>query len=79
MKSNGGVYMETKREKFVRLAEKRMDSILKGIELMGNLSNSNNYEYTQEDLNKIIKTLKSAVSDLEHTYNATSGVKKFKL
>ena len=47
--------METKRDKFVRLAEKRMDSILKGIELMGNLSNTNNYEYTQEDINKIIK------------------------
>lgn len=71
--------METKREKFVRLAEKRMDNILKGIELMGNLANTNNYEYTQEDLHKIVKTLKSAVSDLEHTYNASSGVKKFKL
>jgi len=71
--------METKRDKFVRLAEKRMDNILKGIELMGNLSNSNNYEYTTEDLNKIIKTLKGAVSDLEHTYNAASGTKKFKL
>ena len=56
-----------------------MDNILKGIELMGNLSNTNNYEYTQEDLNKIIRTLKTAVSDLEHTYNATSGIKKFKL
>ncbi len=71
--------METKREKFVRLAEKRMDNILKGIELMRNLANTNNYEYTQEDLNKIIKTLKSAVSDLEHTYNVSSGTKKFKL
>ncbi|SEP84326.1 hypothetical protein SAMN02910289_00655 [Lachnospiraceae bacterium RM5] len=71
--------METKREKFVRLAEKRMDNILKGIELMGNLSNSNNYEYTQEDLSKIIKTLKTAVSDLEHTYNTASWTKKFKL
>ena len=71
--------METKRDKFIRLAEKRMDGILKGIELMGNLSNSNNYEYTKEDLNKIIKTLKSAVSDLEHKYNASSRVKKFKL
>lgn len=71
--------METKREKFVRLAEKRMDNILKGIELMGNLANSNNYEYTQEDLNKIIKTLKSSVSDLEHIYNTSSGIKKFKL
>ena len=71
--------MESKRDKFVRLAEKRMDNILKGIELMGNLSNTNNYEYTQEDLNKIIRTLKTAVSDLEHTYNAASGKKKFKL
>ncbi len=76
---DGGCNMESKRDKFVRLAEKRMDNILKGIELMGNLSNTNNYEYTQEDLNKIIRTLKTAVSDLEHTYNATSGIKKFKL
>lgn len=71
--------METKREKFVRLAESRMDSILKSLELMGNLSNSNNYEYTQEDLNKIIKTLKNAVNDLEHTYSAASKIRKFKL
>ena len=71
--------MESKRDKFVRLAEKRMDSILKGIDLMSNLSNSNNYEYTQDDLNKIIRTLKAAVSDLEHTYNAAGGTKKFKL
>ncbi len=71
--------MENKRDKFVRLAEKRMDTILKGIELMGNLANKNNYEYTQDDLNKIIKTLKGAVSDLEHIYSVSSGVKKFKL
>ncbi|RRC92655.1 hypothetical protein EII25_03010 [Erysipelotrichaceae bacterium OH741_COT-311] len=71
--------MESKREKFVRLAEKRMNNILKGIELMGNLSNSNNYDYTQEDLNKILKTLRSAIADLEHIYNASSGTKKFKL
>ncbi len=71
--------METKREKFVRLAERRMDEVLKKIELLGNLSNSNNYEYTQEDLQKIIKTLKRAVGDLEHTYNSASGLQKFKL
>ncbi len=71
--------METKREKFVRLAEKRMNNILKGMELMGNLSNSNNYEFTQEDLNKIIRTLRSAIGDLEHTYNSATGTKKFKL
>ena len=71
--------METKRDKFVRLAEKRMDNILKGIDLMKNLSNTNNYDYTQEDLMKIIKTLKMAISDLEHAYKNTGDKKKFKL
>ena len=71
--------METKREKFVRLAENRMDNILKGISLLSNLSNSSNYDYTEADLNKIIKTLKGAVADLEQTYNKTQKTRKFKL
>ena len=70
---------ESRRERFVRLAENRMDSVLKGIELMGNLSNSSNYEFDQEDLNKIVRTLKNAVSELEHKYNNTNKTKKFKL
>lgn len=70
---------ETKRERFVRLAENRMDTVLKGIELMGNLSNSRNYDFDQEDLNKIIRTLKNSVSELEHKYNNTNKTKKFKL
>ena len=57
--------MESKREKFVRLAENRMNNVLTGIDLLGNLANSNNYDFTQEDLTKIVKTLKSAVNDLE--------------
>ena len=70
---------ETKREKFVRLAENRVNSVLKGIELLGNLSNSSNYDYNKEDLDKIIKSLKTAVSDLEKNYNGTEKSKKFKL
>ena len=71
--------METKREKFVRLAEKRMNGILKGIDLMKNLSNANNYEYSAEDLSKIVKTLRSAVNDLEYTYRAGGKTEKFTL
>jgi hypothetical protein len=59
--------METKRDKFVRLAENRMENVLKGISLLGNLANTNNYEYTEADAAKIIKTLKAAVADLERT------------
>lgn len=71
--------METKRERFVRLAEKRTENVLQGIRLLGNLANTSNYSYTEEDVNKIIKALKSAVSDLEHTFNTSQKNTKFKL
>ena len=68
---------ETKRDSFVRLAEYRMNNVLKGIALLGNLSNTNNYEYTQEDVNKMLKTLKSAINELERKYNTTTKNKKW--
>lgn len=70
---------ETKRDKFVRLAESRTNNALKQIELLGNLSNSSAYDYTNDDVEKIIKTLKNAISDLEHTYKLDKKNKKFTL
>lgn len=48
---------ETDREKFVRLATKRVNNALKAIELIGNLSNRSNYDYTAEDAEKIFVAL----------------------
>jgi len=59
---------ETKREKFVRLAESRVNWTLKEIKLIGNLANKCNYDYTKSDVDKIIKSLKKAVSDLEQKF-----------
>ena len=56
-----------------------MENVLKGISLLGNLANTNNYEYTDEDAAKIIKALKSAVNDLERTYSSSQKKTKFKL
>lgn len=70
---------ETKREKFVRLAESRMNNVLKQIELLGNLSNKRAYEYDQSDIDAMIKTLKTAVSNLEHSFNADKKNNKFSL
>ena len=71
--------METKREKFVRLAEKRTEAVLNGIRLIGNLSNTSNYEYSAEDVSKIVKSLKNAVSDLEHAFSLSNKNTGFKL
>lgn len=70
---------ETKREKFVRLAENRMNNVLKQIELLGNLSNTRAYEYDQSDIDSMIKTLKNAVNNLEHSFDFEKKNKKFTL
>lgn len=71
--------IESKREKFVRLAENRMNNVLKQIELLSNLSNTRAYEYEQCDIDLMIKTLKNAINELEHTFKKDKKVKKFKL
>lgn len=45
------------REKFVRLATQRVSKALKAIQLIGNLSNRSNYDYTEEDVQKILRAL----------------------
>jgi hypothetical protein len=49
------------REKFVRLATKRVSNALKSIQLIGNLSNRSNYDYTDEDVQKILRALQEEV------------------
>ena len=51
---------ESKKEKFIRLAEARTNKILNMMRLLGNCSNKNNYEYTEQDIQKIFKTLKES-------------------
>jgi hypothetical protein len=50
------------REKFVDLARNRVSKALKNIQLIGNLSNRSNYDYTEEDVAKIMKALSDEVS-----------------
>ena len=42
-----------KRDNFIRLAENRTNKLLDMIRLLGNLSNTSNYSYTNEDVEKI--------------------------
>lgn len=49
--------MRDKRGKFIELATNRMNRTIKDLRLIGNLSNRSAYEYTDEDVRKIVKTL----------------------
>lgn len=54
---------ESSRDKFVRLAESRVNSLIKTIRLLGNLSNSSNYSYTDKDVDKIFRSIEKELKD----------------
>lgn len=53
---------EDDRDKFVRLASKRVSGALKKIQLIGNLSNKSNYDYTPQDAKKIFRALQEEIN-----------------
>ncbi|MBE6639862.1 MAG: hypothetical protein E7616_10575 [Ruminococcaceae bacterium] len=62
---------ETKRERFVRIAEARTNKILEMMRLLGNCSSKGNYEYTEEDIRKIFGALER---ELKNTKNKFLGI-----
>jgi hypothetical protein len=61
---------ETKEQKFRRLARYRTNLILEDLRKLGNLSNSNNYVYSSEDINKIFDTIQSSVLETRSLFTA---------
>jgi len=64
-----------KRENFERLAEKRMTEAIKKIRLVGNLSNKNNYDYTDSHVKEIIATLENEILVLKKKFESENGDK----
>lgn len=60
--------MSEKREKFVRLAEGRTQDALQAIRKLGNLSNKRAYDYSQDDVKKIVKALRDGIAELERKF-----------
>ena len=56
---------ETKREKFVRLANSRTGKALDAVANLGGLANPTNYEYNAEDWVKIFTALETELSKLQ--------------
>ena len=65
---------ETKREKFVRMAEARTLQIISMVRLLGNCSTRLAYEYSDKDVSKIFGAIETAVSDAKKRFrSAPSG------
>ncbi len=67
---------ETDREKFIRLATKRVNNALKSIQIIGNLSNRGNYEYTERDVERIFSALTAEVKTCRERFSASGSKSK---
>lgn len=64
--------MRDKREKFIGLAEARVNKALKDIQLLGNLSNRSAYEFSEADVRKIFNTLQKALDSAKGRFTKES-------
>jgi ribosome biogenesis protein Nip4 len=64
---------ETKQERFLRLAEIRINNALNEIRKIGNLSNTSLYEYTDNDISEIFKELNRTLAESKSKFNNRSS------
>jgi len=68
--------MESRKEKFKRLANIRVNNALKQIDLIGNLSNKSTYEYSDEEIRKIFSEIESALRDTRSKFRSSKNKKR---
>ena len=71
--------MESKKERFKRIAENRTNKIINMVDLLGNCSNKNNYEYTEEDIKNIFNAIESSLKMSKMKFIEKQEKGKFKL
>lgn len=64
---------ESKRERFVRVAETRTNKIIGMIRLLGNCSGKGAYEYTQVDVKKIFGAIESELDEARKRFGTKKG------
>ena len=71
---------QTRGERFKRLAERRVNTILDKLRLLGQLSNRSNYEYTDAQVDAIFRAIQKDVNAAKSKFReGTNGRKRFSL
>lgn len=71
---------ETKRDRFVRVAEARTNKIIDMLQLLGNCSNKVNYEYTEDDVKQIFNAIEKEMKNQKSRfYDSEQRSEQFKL
>lgn len=60
--------MESKQERFKRLASSRGDRLKREIRLIGNLSNTKNYEFHADDVEELFTPIDAALKEVKEMF-----------
>ena len=61
-----------KRERFKNVAGRRVQKVLDDLESLAKCSNKSNYEYTEEEVRKMVKAITDKVAILKASFSANS-------
>lgn len=76
---NTGRNMESKSEKFIRLANARTNKCVAAIQSLSKLSNTNHYSYTDAQVEQIIRELRDELEGLKLSFKNRKKKKAFTL
>tara|TARA_Y100001936_G_C16082525_1_gene678985 strand:+ start:62 stop:283 length:222 start_codon:yes stop_codon:yes gene_type:complete len=61
---------EERHSKFKDIGSRRVDDLLHKIQLLSNLSNTSNYFYTEDEVNKMFRTIREELKKAEGSFRA---------
>ncbi len=70
--------MEDNHQKFLRLATARTNKVLDTFRLLENLSNKSNYQYSDEEVDKIFKAIDAELRECKKMFSKSSLKKNSK-
>lgn len=73
--TKGIANMRDKRNKFVELAEARVNRAIKDVRLIGNLANKSAYDYSEDDVRKVFRALQKELDAAKARFTGDAGGK----
>lgn len=67
-----------RRDRFLKIASNRTNKIIDDIRLLSNCSNTNNYEYTEEEVEKMFVAISAALDEAKSKFDFRSSKERFK-
>jgi hypothetical protein len=64
------------RDRFIRIAENRVNRILDAMDSLGNCSNRRNYDYSDTDVKKIFSEIEKKLKETRSMFQASAEEKK---